>query len=578
MDQEIINQRKFSQAIGTRGRHMAGINNLLMHIMKLHKLNREFKKVQHMQGTAFMDGVLRLLKVDVDVDETMLHNIPKEGAFIVLANHPYGGIDGLILLRLISAIRPDVKLMANFLLKNISQLDDCLIAVDPFETKGSSKNILGIKQVVNSLQCGHPVIIFPAGEVSAFHLSKKRITDGPWHPVVGKLIAKVKVPILPVYFQGNNSLLFNLMGMVHPMLRTARLPAELFNKSGHRVPIHIGHLQPYEDIPFHGNPEKMLIYLRAYTYSLAMGLGYDKKKLIPIPYFRKEQQAIAPPVPQMALEENISKISEFQLLKSGKYELYLAPAQVLPQIMQEIGRLREITYRDVGEGTNKATDTDLFDVYYLHLFLWDKEARCIVGAYRMGKGKELFHILGKRGFYISQLFKLGKGFMPILQHGLELGRSWVRKEYQRQALPLYLLWKGILQHLKQHPEYEFLIGPVSISKQYSEFSRCLIVDYIRLHHFDEELAKSVKAKKKFKPKLTEIGGHALLDKTASIRFLDKLIALNESGGLRFPVLLKRYLELNATIVGFNIDPKFEDCLDGLMVLQLKNLPLHAFNR
>lgn len=552
-----------------------------MSAMQIDRLNREFGKVDHLQGNEFIDAVLSLLGLSLLCDQDQLHQVPKSGPFIILANHPYGGIDGLILLKLISAIRPEVKLMANFMLKRITQVDDFLIAVNPFEKIGSYSNMGGLRQAMDCLHKGQPLIIFPAGEVSAFRPSLQQVTDKAWHPVVGKLIARAGVPVLPVYFQGNNSVLFNLMGMIHPLLRTARLPAELFNKSGHTIRVQIGRVQQFRDIPYaSSDPEKMLNYLRAYTYALATGIRKDKKRLTPAAAhrFKIKPKPIEQAVESSAMVREIGEIGDHMLFESGQYQVYAAPAQVLPTILKEIGRLRELTFRAVGEGTNRSSDLDVFDVYYLHLFIWDRTAVRIVGAYRIGKGDELFYALRKKGFYVAQLFKLDKSFHPLLQQCLELGRSWIRVEYQKRPLPLYLLWKGIMVFVRKNPRYRYLIGPVSISNSFSDFSKSLMVSFIKKYYYDAEIAKGVSPRKKFKPKFAKVDEKGLLGNEASIQFLDRLIAINEQRGVRFPVLLRHYLELNAKIVGFNVDPKFAYCLDGLMVLDLEQVPIAVLEK
>jgi putative hemolysin len=200
----------------------------------------------------------------------------------------------------------------------------------------------------------------------------------------------------------------------------------------------------------------------------------------------------------------------YKVWTEKNYEVFITPTSQIPCIIREIGRLREITFREVGEGTNKATDLDEYDIYYHHLFIWDTEAKRIVGAYRIGLGDEIFYGVGKKGFYINELFKLKEQFTPVLKKSLELGRSWIRKEYQMKPLPLFLLWKGILKFVIDNPRYRYLIGPVSISNSFSQFSKSLIVDYINRNHFDHEMAQYVKPRKKFKVNLENIDTDLLL--------------------------------------------------------------------
>jgi putative hemolysin len=250
----------------------------------------------------------------------------------------------------------------------------------------------------------------------------------------------------------------------------------------------------------------------------------------------------------------------------------VVPPTVIPNILKEIGRLREITFREVGEGTNKTIDLDRYDIYYNHLFIWDNVAKMIVGAYRIGKGDEIFYSYGKKGFYVNELFKMKSQIYPVLRRGLELGRSWVRKEYQQKPLPLFLLWKGILKYLLDNPQYQYLYGPVSISNYFSQFSKSLIVNFIYQNHFDSDMAQMVKPRKKFKVDFSQIDADILTASSKSLKNLDALISEIETTHIKVPVLLRQYMALNAKIICFNIDPKFSDCLDGFLVLNLENVP------
>ncbi len=226
----------------------------------------------------------------------------------------------------------------------------------------------------------------------------------------------------------------------------------------------------------------------------------------------------------------------------------------------------------MGEGTNKSTDLDEYDIYYHHLFIWDKETRMVVGAYRIGLGDEIFYSFGKKGFYINELFKIKSDFTPVLKRSLELGRSFIRKEYQLKPLPLFLLWKGVIKFVVDKPRYRYLIGPVSISNSFSKFSKSLIVDYITRNHFDNEMAALVKPRKMFKVDFSKIDTDVLRNGEDTFKNLDSLISEVETRNMTVPVLLRQYIGLNANILGFNIDPKFSDSLDGFLVLDLEKMP------
>jgi len=553
---------------------MPGLASILMEVMKINEVNKVFEKAEHLTGTSFIDKILQVIGITVEFDEAELKNIPKQGAFITIANHPYGGIEGLILLKIMCMMRPDSKLMANFLLKKIPNLSEYFIAVNPFETIEHSSSISGIKQTLELLRSGTPIGIFPAGEVSTFKVDTQQITDRIWHPVVGKLISKANVPVVPIYFHGNNGLLFNLLSYIHPALRTAKLPSELFNKRGRTIKLRIGKPILPSDLNYQQNAAKLLDFLRAKTYALGAGLENQRNIFDPRNIFKvkKTPQVITAAINDQSLEKEVNNLSEYKIWTEKNYEIYISPSTALPNIIKEIGRLREITFREIGEGTNKSTDLDEYDIYYNHLFIWDKESKMIVGAYRIGKGDEIFYSFGKRGFYLNELFKIREEFHPILRQSLELGRSWIRKEYQQKPLPLFLLWKGILKYLIENPQYRYLIGPVSISNNFSKLSKSLIVDFISKNHFDHELAQYVKPRKKFKLDFSKIDKDLLLESNETLKNLDSLISEIETSHMKVPVLLRQYLALNAKIICFNIDPKFSDCLDGFLVVDLQKIP------
>ncbi|RXF71340.1 GNAT family N-acyltransferase [Arcticibacter tournemirensis] len=572
---KVISKEEFAKATRIDKLHLPGLASLLMEIMKINDVNAAFSKAHHLEGIDFIDKILEILGIRVEFDEAELKNIPRSGAFIAIANHPYGGIEGLVLLKILCTVRPEARLMANFILKKIPNLSEYFIAVNPFENIEHSSSISGIKSTMAILKKGDPIGIFPAGEVSTYKIGSQQITDKLWHPVVGKIITKAKVPVIPIYFHGNNGLLFNIISLIHPALRTAKLPSELFNKQGHKIRLRIGKLIPAEDIPFQNNTPKLLAYLRAKTYSLGTSLENEKRIFNPRYLFkiRKRAEPVIPAIDPSILEAEIDTLRKScRICEEKQYEVFVSPTSKIPHIIKEIGRLREVTFREVGEGTNKSVDLDGYDIYYHHLFIWDKETKQVVGAYRIGKGDEIFFSMGKLGFYTAGLFKIKEQFYPVLRQSLELGRSWVRKEYQQRPLPLFLLWKGILKYLLENPKYRYLIGPVSISNSFSKFSKSLIVSYISRYHFDHDLAKYVKPRKKFKVDFSKIDTSLLFEPKNSLKSLDSLISEIEVTHMKVPVLLRQYISLNAKIICFNIDPKFSDSLDGFLVLDLENVP------
>jgi putative hemolysin len=236
----LISKEKFSEVSGLSKIPIPGLSSYLMKVMKINNLNAMVKEGGNLEGADFANYALNKIGVKVQFDDTELLNIPREGAFIVVANHPYGGIESLALLSTIAKVRPDTMYMGNFLLKEIPNLEKCIIAVNPFENVQNSASITGLKMTLKALGEGIPVAIFPAGEVSSYNFKTNEITDQDWHPVVGKIICKANVPVLPIYFHGNNGFFFSMLKSIHPMLQTSKLISELFNKEGHALKMTIG--------------------------------------------------------------------------------------------------------------------------------------------------------------------------------------------------------------------------------------------------------------------------------------------------------------------------------------------------
>lgn len=289
-----------------------------------------------------------------------------------------------------------------------------------------------------------------------------------------------------------------------------------------------------------------------------------------------QEHAIAPPGDPKSILTEVEALPVHQcLVTQGGFSVYMAKADQIPNALQEIGRLREITFREVGEGTGQARDLDEYDAYYWQLFIWDIAARCIVGGYRIGAGDIIYTERGIKGFYISSLFMIDEAFGDVLKQSLELGRSYVISEYQKKRLPLFLLWKGILFFLMRHPSCRYLIGPVSISKFYSDLSKSVIVAFVKERYYDEQHARFITPRKPFTVPLRDVNLEATLKEIKDIDALENFLEHIEPHYFRLPVLLKQYIHQNARFIGFNLDPNFNDALDGLMLLDLKNVRMET---
>jgi hypothetical protein len=286
---------------------------------------------------------------------------------------------------------------------------------------------------------------------------------------------------------------------------------------------------------------------------------------------------IIPAVKREKIETEVSSIREkYMLFETGEFQVFCSPSFCIPSVMNELGRLREITFRQIGEGTNRSIDIDEFDLYYNQLFIWDNLEKKIVGAYRVGMGKDIMRQYGIKGFYIHSLFKISHRIYPSLEQSLELGRSFIVSEYQKKPMPLFMLWKGILYFLLKHPEYRYLVGPVSISNRFSNFSKGMIIKFIMENYYNPDIGKHIKPRTKFVPaRFQDVDTDIIMESSNDLNKFDKFIKDVDTSNYTMPVLLKKYLKLNGKIVGFNIDPKFNNALDGLLFLDLFDVPIET---
>ncbi|HMO50717.1 MAG TPA: GNAT family N-acyltransferase [Kiritimatiellia bacterium] len=534
----------------------------------------------------FADRILETMRVQYDVTEADMARIPKSGPVVVVANHPFGGLEGLILASILKTVRPDVKLMANFLLERIPDLRDFFIFVDPFGRAESAKsNIKPLKETMAWLRAGGMLGVFPAGEVSHIDIRKGGIVDPTWSPTIARIVKKTGAPVLPVYFVGSNSLTFQLLGLVHPRLRTAMLPHEFINKSNRTIHARIGSLIPHAKLA-DLDEAALMDYIRMRTYHLKDRKKEkgQKKRVWSLPVRIAAPKSEMTPVveaepPEMLIRELASLAPEHKLLESGGLSAYFAYSRQIPHILREIGRLREITFREVNEGTGSAIDLDRFDDYYIHVFIWSEAKQEVVGAYRLGKTDVILEQLGKRGLYTSTLFKYRKKLLKRISPALEMGRSFIRKEYQRNYSSLLMLWKGLAHYIARHPDYKILFGPVSINSEYQSLSRQLLVGFLKQNESLPDLAKLVKPRKPMR--MNPIKKWKLRKMRTSVKSLDEvesLIGDIETDLTGIPILLRQYLRLGGKLLAFNIDPDFSYVLDGLILVDLTKTDAKVMER
>lgn len=551
---------------------------LLMKTLKISTLNKIYNRNKHLEKLEFLDGILEEFQIKFEIPEEDLKRLPKDGAYITVSNHPLGGIDGILLLKLMLEQREDFKIIANFLLHRIEPLKPYIMPVNPFEDRKDAKSsITGFKNAIMHLKDGHPLGVFPAGEVSTYR-DGKLVVDRPWEEAAMKLIQKAEVPIVPIYFHAKNSQLFYKLSKISDTFRTAKLPSELLTQKRRTIKVRIGRPITLSDQKEHKTLEEFSEFIRRKTYMLSN--SFDEKgnllsnisSTLKVP---KPPKRIVTPIASDVMIKEVETLrdNDLRLLQSKNYEVFLAQAKDIPNILREIGRLREITFREVGEGTNEAIDLDTFDTYYHHMFLWDDEAKVIAGAYRMGLGSKIYESYGIDGFYLQDLFRFEPELYKMMSESIEMGRAFIIKEYQQKPMPLFLLWKGIVHTTLRHPEHKYLIGGVSISNQFSNFSKSLMIEFMKSHYYDPYLAQYVHPKKEFKVKLKDADKDFVFDETeADLNKFDKIIDEVEPGALRLPVLLKKYIKQNARLIAFNVDPLFNNSVDGLMYIKIADLP------
>ncbi len=539
-------------------------------LMLLKQLYAVYESARSAQGDAsIFDRLLDSMNVRALVSEADVARVPREGPVIAVANHPFGLIEGPVLGSILRRVRTDVKVMANSLMAAMPEVASHCILVNPFgDPEAKRSNLHGLKEAIAWLRDGGMLVMFPAGAVARIDVKRREITDPAWNPAVGRIVRMTGAQVLPMFFAGTNSTLFHIAGMVHPALRTAMLPHEFLNKKHASVEVRMGHAISPRRMNRFASEEESVDYLRWRIYALAArreerprrfhGIGRRRTR-------RSEAESIAEAVPPSSMEAELAALDRSHwTAEQGALAAVLARAGEIPNVLREIGRLREATFRGDGEGTGKSLDLDSFDGHYLHLFLWNRETREVAGAYRLGLADEIVAARGREGLYTNTVFDYRREFLERIGPAVELGRSFVRVEYQRSYAPLLLLWKGIGEFIARYPRYRTLFGAVSISDDYREGSRRLIVDFLKRNHQQEELAGLVRARNPWRARPESPGRIEEND-------LDELstrVADIETDAKGVPVLLRQYLKLGGKLVSFNVDAKFAHALDGLIVVDL----------
>jgi putative hemolysin len=520
----------------------------------------------------FCQAILDYMDVTCKISDQDLARIPKNGKIVVVSNHPFGGIEGIMMGAILRRVRPDVKIMANYFLSVIPEMRDLFLFVDPFGgPKAARANLASMKQSIEWIKEGHMFGVFPAGEVSHATWKNRKVTDPAWSNTISKIIKKTESPVIPMFFAGSNRLFFQIAGLIHPRFRTALLPRELINKKGEQIEVRVGNVIPWARLKKLQSENELTEYLRHRTYMLE---NRPLNKTLGAAIVEKVANCGMEPVidavdPEFLLGDVEGLPDSQLLLESNDMQVWHAAHKQIPNVMREIGRLREITFRATDEGTGKSIDVDEFDEYYQHLFVWNKEKAEIVGAYRLGRTDNIIKRFGKKGLYTTTLFNIKSSFFDEINPALEMGRSFVRIEYQRSFSPLLMLWRGIGHYVAKYPKYKILFGPVSINKEYQSSSRQLMVTFLKIHNYLPDLASKVKARTPFRSR--KIKGW---DKEHSKRIISSIDEVSdvvsdlEWDDKGVPILLKQYLKMGGKLLGFNVDPNFSDVLDGLILVDV----------
>ncbi|PMN92653.1 lysophospholipid acyltransferase family protein [Enterovibrio norvegicus] len=549
------------------------VEKTLESITGLRTLDKYYRKrPDELDTDAFLTYTLDVLGIDYFASPSDIEHVPASGTTVVVANHPLGGVEGVILAKLLRHVRSDVKVLANHYLKRIPELSDLFIGVDVFEGENARRaNMRALREAHQHLSDGGLLLVFPAGEVSTFD-ENGLLRDKTWSRSVGAMVRKHKAAALPVFIGGRNSRKFYRAGGIHPLLRTALLGRELLNKRGQSIPISIGEPIAWKESRGFESDDSLVNYLRLNTYLLS------REKALTSPLQETAGEAIALEANGDVLQAEIDALpTSAHLLSSGEFDVLCCESTQIPNVLQDIGRIREVNFRAVGEGTGLACDLDDYDNDYKHLFIWDRDAKQLVGAYRIGRVDDIISRRGFDGLYSRSLFQYDERLIQSMGNALEMGRSVIDVKYQRSLSALLLLWKGIATYVSRDPDITTLFGPVSISNDYPLQARRLLAESLSIHHYDEGMAKLVQPTTPLESASPVPWHTSMLSGLGDMQLLSKVIG-RMSEGLGVPVLLRQYLGLNGKLVCFNVDPAFNDALDGLIVVDLRNVPVRTLGR
>lgn len=546
-------------------RHTPSWQRSLLRALLFEKEMQQFaERYPHLKGLDLVEQILDYFDFQCEMVEGALENIPSQGPVVLVANHPIGSLDGLALLRAVASVRPDVRILASQLLSYITPLKSVFLSVDNFNNRTKRQQISAIQQ---HLSQDGAIILFPAGEVS--RISLRGIRDGHWHSGFIRMASKARAPVVPIHISGRNSSLFYLSSLLYRPLSTLLLVREMFQQRGQKLKIRIGARIPYATwSQGEWNANDLAARFRRHVYRL----GLDK------PGSFMGEKPIALAEDRVQLKRALAACETLGTTPDGKVVyLYQRGNEDYAPILRELGRLREIAFRAVGEGSGQRRDLDSYDDDYLHLILWDERDLEIVGAYRFIPTARQIARKGINGLYSYSLFQYGTEMAPILEQGIELGRSFIQPKYWGKR-GLDYLWLGIGAYLARYPQYRYLFGPVSLSGTLPPTARDLLVAFYRLHFAPtQSLARS---RRPYPASLPDVLKQ--FEGTDYQQDLTRLKSMLSNMGFAIPTLYKQYSEVcepgGVQFIDFGIDPDFNNCIDGLVLVDVSQLKPSRYQR
>lgn len=547
---------------------------LLSRFVKLRELMAVFNGIPPGTSAAeFSRKALEIMNIPLEVDPELAATIPKEGPLVIVSNHPFGGVDGLALMAALLPLRPDFKFLINVILGIFPDLRECCLPLDVLSgtPEAFAGNASSLRTASGHLAKGGAVGFFPSGTVSHWQRGEG-IVDPEWQIAAARMAKRYNATVLPLFFHGRNSLLFNALGMIHPMARTLMLPREMVRRFGSPVRLSCGRLIEPATVRLLHSSEAITSYLRMRCYAL----DHKPAGNAAAPADDKPMEPVAAPLAPEAMRAAFSALPEScLLLREGDYAVYTIRGGESPLLLEELGALREGTFRLVGEGSGKARDLDMYDERYHHLLLWNEKDACLAGAYRLGKVQELLAEQGTDGLYTTTLFRMTPEFFAKYGNALELGRAVVHPRYQRDYAPLMLLWKGIGRFLMRHQEIHCLFGPVSLSLDYTPTSLRTVVEFLQTQCGSRELSHMVRGRTLPDKWLRKANDLPLPD-TMNYNGLVALVRDIEDGK-GIPILFKHYLKLGGKIGAFHLDTGF-NTLDAFLLMDLVDSPRNMLER